>query len=336
MDNKPFLSALERMGLIEAGETPSMKPLAGGVSSDIVRADLAQGPVCIKRALAKLKVDADWQVPVERNRWELEWLKTAAGIVPQAVPRIIAEDTESGMFVMEFLDTQSHTEWKDQLSNGIIETNTAAEVGRRIGAIHNATSDRADIAKNFSTDHIFIPIRIDPYLNATALKHPECAEQLRALAHTTAITKRVLVHGDVSPKNILVGPNGPVFIDAECAWYGDPAFDLAFCLNHLLLKCVWRPRWTDNYLTCFDALLEAYLGLVEWEEPAALELRAAHLLPGLFLGRVDGKSPVEYITNDEERERVRRTAVTLLLHPVERLKDVAALWLDEISSDELS
>jgi hypothetical protein len=76
--------------------------------------------------------------------------------------------------------------------------------------------------------------------------------------------------------------------------------------------------------------------LVEWEEPAALELRAAHLLPGLFLGRVDGKSPVEYITNDEERERVRRTAVTLLLHPVERLKDVAALWLDEISSDELS
>ena len=336
MDNRPFLSALERMGLIKAGETPAMKPLAGGVSSDIVRVDLEQGPVCLKRALAKLKVDADWQAPVERNRWELEWLKTAAGIVPQAVPRILAEDAESGMFAMEFLDTQHHAEWKDQLRDGIIETTTAAEVGRRIGAIHNATSDRADIAKNFSTDHIFIPIRIEPYLSATALKHPECAKQLQALAQLTATTKKALVHGDVSPKNVLVGPNGPVFIDAECAWYGDPAFDLAFCLNHLLLKCLWRPQWADRYLACFDALLEAYMSLVEWEEPAALELRAAHLLPGLLLGRVDGKSPVEYITTDEAREHVRRAAVALLLHPVERLKDVRALWLTEISVNEIS
>lgn len=320
------------MGLIKVGETPPMRPLAGGVSSDIVRVDLAQGPVCIKRALAKLKVDADWQAPVERNRWELQWLQTAAGIVPQAVPGIIAEDAESGMFAMEYLDPQHHVVWKDQLRDGIIDTTTAAEVGRRIGAIHNATADRADIAKNFSTDHIFIPIRIEPYLSATALKHPECAEQLQALARVTAITKKALVHGDVSPKNVLIGPSGPVFIDAECAWYGDPAFDLAFCLNHLLLKCVWRPQWTDGYLACFDALLEAYLSLVEWEEPAALELRAAHLLPGLFLGRVDGKSPVEYITTDEQREHVRRTAVTLLLHPVERLNDVRARWLNEISA----
>jgi len=326
MDNGTFLSALERMGLIAAGETPLMTPLAGGVSSDIVRVDLAQGPVCIKRALAKLKVEADWQAPVERNRWEHEWMKTAAEIVPDAVPGVIAEDAESGMFVMEYLDPQRYPVWKDQLRDGTFETNTAAEVGRRIGAIHNATSNRPDIAKTFSTDHIFVPIRLEPYLGATALKHPECAGRLEALSRLTATTKKALVHGDVSPKNILVGPSGPVFVDAECAWYGDPAFDLAFCLNHLLLKCVWRPKWTGNYLACFNALLEAYLEMVAWEEPAALELRAAHLLPGLFLGRVDGKSPVEYITAEEDRERVRRTAVTLLQQPVARLKDVAKLW----------
>ncbi len=334
MDNGPFLSALERMGLIKAGETPLLTPLVGGVSSDIVRVDLAQGPVCIKRALAKLQVDADWQAPVERNRWEHEWLRTAATIVPHAVPKIIAEDTESGMFAMEYLDVQRYPVWKDQLRDGTIETTTAAEVGRRIGAIHSATSDRADVANTFSTDHIFVPIRLEPYLIATALRHRECAEQLDALAHITATTKKTLVHGDVSPKNILVGPSGPVFVDAECAWYGDPAFDLAFCLNHLLLKCVWRRQWTGNYLACFNALLKAYLSLVTWEDPAALELRAARLLPGLFLGRVDGKSPVEYITTDEDREHVRRTAVTLLQHPVERLKDVAELWLNELGLDE--
>ncbi len=51
---------------------------------------------------------------------------------------------------------------------------------------------------------------------------------------------------------------------------------------------------------------------VVWEPPAALEARAAHLLPGLFLARVDGKSPVEYITTEPDKNRVRRTARALL------------------------
>ena len=95
-----------------------------------------------------------------------------------------------------------------------------------------------------------------------------------------------------------------MLLDAECAWWGDPAFDLAFCLNHLLLKCLWnagRPR--DAFLAAFDALADAYLQGVDWEPRDALERRAAALLPGLFLARVDGKSPVEYITDDAQRER---------------------------------
>jgi hypothetical protein len=134
----------------------------------------------------------------------------------------------------------------------------------------------------------------------------------------------------VSPKNILAGPRGPVFLDAECAWYGDPAFDLAFCLNHLLLKCAWRPQWTAQYLACFDAMSAAYLGAVTWEPAADIEARTAHLLPGLFLGRVDGKSPVEYITAEREREQVRRTARRLLLAPVQTLADVRSAWQREL------
>ncbi len=60
------------------------------------------------------------------------------------------------------------------------------------------------------------------------------------LSAGTLAAKIALVHGDVSPKKVPAGPRGPVFLDAECAWYGDPAFDLAFCLNHLLLKCLWN------------------------------------------------------------------------------------------------
>ena len=122
----------------------------------------------------------------------------------------------------------------------------------------------------------------------------------------------MLVHGDVSPKNILVGPRGPVFVDAECAWFGDPAFDLAFCLNHLLLKCVHRPARTDAFLGAYRALADTYLAGVTWEPAAAVEARAATLLDGLLLARVDGKSPVEYLRTEPQRARVREFAMTRL------------------------
>ena len=144
--------------------------------------------------------------------------------------------------------------------------------------------------------------RLEPYLEATARKHPTLAAPLMTLSRETLATKRALVHGDVSPKNILAGPAGPVFLDAECAWYGDPAFDLAFCLNHLLLKAVWNRRAAQDLLDAFDALQAAYLARVGWEPPEAVEARAARLLAALFLARVDGKSPVDAVRDLMERE----------------------------------
>ena len=114
------------------------------------------------------------------------------------------------------------------------------------------------------------------------------------------------------PKNILLGPRGPVILDAECAWYGDPAFDAAFCLNHFLLKCVARPAVADGYLRCYAAFADAYLGGVSWEPRAAIEARAASLLPSLTLARIDGKSPVEYLTDERDRQRVRDAAAARL------------------------
>jgi aminoglycoside phosphotransferase (APT) family kinase protein len=331
MSNELYLTALARMGLLQPGEQPAFSSLAGGVSSDIVRVDLARGALCLKRALPRLKVQADWQVPVERNRWEVEWMRTAAGIVPDAVPRILGEDREAGLFAMEFLDARDYPVWKTQLRDGDISADAAREVGRRVAAIHGKTAGDTDIALRFATDHIFFPIRLEPYLSATAKKHPDCAQRLESLVRVTGATKKALVHGDVSPKNILLGPKGPVFLDAECAWYGDPAFDLAFCLNHLMLKCVWRPQWQARYLVCFDALAHSYLAGVTWEARADIEARTAHLLPGLFLGRIDGKSPVEYITAETQRDRVRRVARALLMNPVSRLSDVRAAWQRDIA-----
>ncbi len=314
------------MGLVGPRAPCTLTPLTGGVSSDIFRVDVEGRSFCVKRALAKLKVAADWRAPIERNHSEAEWIRVAAELDPDAVPRLIAEDAEAGLFAMQWLAPDAHPVWKAQLRDGTIEPAVAIEVARRIVRVHAATAGRRDIAARFATDHIFEPIRLEPYLLATAERHPDVAPALRAIAEGTARTKLTLVHGDVSPKNILVGPRGPVFLDAECAWYGDPAFDLAFCLNHLLLKCLWQPQWRARYLGAFRALGDAYLAGITWEPRDVFEARCARLLPGLFLGRVDGKSPVEYVTVEADRNRVRACAKPLLRAPRTRLTEVAEAW----------
>jgi aminoglycoside phosphotransferase (APT) family kinase protein len=326
MSDAALLAALVRMGLVGAHESPAITPLSGGVSSDIARVDAERGSFCVKRALERLKVAAEWRAPIARNHSEAEWLRVAGAVVPDAVPQLLAEDAAEGLFAMSWLAPDDHPVWKTELRDGRVALPVAEDVGRRLARIHGATARRDEIARRFAHDAIFAAIRLEPYLLATAVRHPRCAPALERLAATTAGTRLALVHGDVSPKNILAGPHGPVFLDAECAWFGDPAFDLAFCLNHLLLKCVWRPRWRLAYLRAFRALTAAYLAGVDWEPPAALEARAAALLPGLLLARVDGKSPVEYIVQEEERDRVRAVAIPLLLAPPRALAEVADAW----------
>jgi aminoglycoside phosphotransferase (APT) family kinase protein len=326
MQAAELVPVLRRLGLVEDGPV-RVEPLTGGVSSDIVRVAQGARVFAVKRALARLKVAADWRAPVERNGYELAWLQVAGGIVPDAVPEILGADPAHGLFAMTYLDPARHPVWKAELREGRVDPAFAAEVGARIARIHAATAGDAGLAARFATDHIFHPIRLEPYLEATAARHPAVAERLMALSRDTLATKRALVHGDVSPKNILAGPRGPVFLDAECAWYGDPAFDLAFCLNHLLLKCLWNPGARDRFLDAFGRLAEAYLAGVTWETREDVEARAARLLPGLFLARVDGKSPVEYVTRDEEREQVRATALPLVAEPPRRLDAVRSAWV---------
>ena len=324
--------SLGQLGLLRAGETPRFTRLTGGVSSDIWRVDLARGPVCVKRALPKLRVAQDWFAPVERNAYEAAWMRRAAAVAPEAVPELLGQDDAAGVLVMTYLDPADHRLWKADLQGGHADPDVARAVGNRLVRIHAATANDRSVAAAFATDRIFYDIRLEPYLVASARAHPDRAVALEALAEVTARTRRALVHGDVSPKNILVGPTGPIFLDAECAWYGDPAFDLAFCLNHLLLKCLWTPRAAPGFLQCFDVLATAYLAGVSWELRGALEARSARLLPGLLLARVDGKSPVEYLTGEAAKDRVRRVARALLAAPALRLDEVCAAWAKELGA----
>lgn len=319
---------LANMGLLATGQRVSGEPLTGGVSSDIWRVEIDGVSVCVKRALEQFKVEQEWRVPLDRNAYEVAWFEVVADVAPQAIPKIYGHDPVAGVFVMEYFPSAHYPVWKAQLRDGVVEQKTIASVAEILAQIHNSTAGNPEIARRFDTDELFYGLRLEPYFHATAQCHPDLATQLLDLAEMVGKNKRALVHGDISPKNILVGERGPIILDAECAWYGDPAFDLAFCLNHLLLKGIWNPPARPALAAGAKAMVECYLDQVTWEQPGQLEERVAAVLPGLMLARIDGKSPVEYIVDEADKAHVREFARRFLLRPSTSLPEVIAAWVE--------
>lgn len=314
-------AALRDCGLIADDIAPRITPLSGGVSCDVYRVDHGGGTLCVKRALPTLRVAAVWEAPVERSGYEILWLRRAreAGIV---APRVLATMPDRHMFAMEWFEPADHPVWKAELMAGRVDVDFARQVGAGLATIHNATAHDAATARDFASDDLFRQLRISPYLDAIAAVHGDLAPRITAIAARLADTHVALVHGDVSPKNILHGPQGPVFLDAECAWYGDPAFDAAFCLTHLLLKS--RVLRDPALFAAFDALADVWLDAARWEDQSGLSARAASLLAALLLARVDGKSPAEYL-GDDDREFVRHFARQYLLAPEQEGAGLAML-----------
>ena len=317
---------LRRLDVMADAPSVEWTPLTGGVSSEIWRVELGDRTVCVKRARPKLAVAAEWNAPVERNESEVAWLEVAREIRADAVPRVLGHRPDLHVFVMEYFDPVRYPVGKAELAGGSVDEQFAAEVGERLGAIHASTARNTELAERFATDDLFRSLRLEPYLDATAAAHPDLTARLRELSERTASTRLALVHGDVSPKNILVGPDGPVFLDAECAWYGDPAFDVAFCGTHLLLKCFQAPASREALMRSFDAFVNAYSALVDWEPVADLQARVASLIPALLLARVDGKSPVEYLTAESDKDAVRRAAREMFEAATGTTVEVRDLW----------
>ncbi len=322
-DRTVAIPALERMGLLHPGETLRIEPLAGGVSSNIFEVQTNRKHFCLKQALATLKVAKEWKAPIDRVYAEIDWLNIANELEPGFAPRILGVDRDTASFAMEFLPPEDFPNWKTHLLAGMVDQDVAGRLGARLVSFHSKTANRKEkLANIFATDSNFASLRLDPYLGETARAHPDLATRLNEILEQTRTTKLALVHGDVSPKNILLGRNGPVLLDAECAWWGDPAFDLAFCLNHLLLKTIKLPDLTKSLVESIGLMAETYLAGVDWEQQHHLEVRACHLVAGLLLARIDGKSPVEYL-DDMQRQTVRSAARSLLRKTPEQLDDLA-------------
>jgi 5-methylthioribose kinase len=198
------------MGLLQTDEHPHIEMLTGGVSSSIFRVDLRQGSVCVKQGLPRLRVQKDWRVPTTRVLAEIDWLTVAHEVIPGHVPRILGADRDLGAFVMEFV--AGYKNWKAELLAGRVDYATGVLVADVLGRFHAATAAHEDLKARFACDANFFALRLEPYLIESARENADLARQLIDLVHEAQHTAVALIHGDVSPKNILVGESGPVLI----------------------------------------------------------------------------------------------------------------------------
>lgn len=307
---------------LDLGDVVSVTTLDGGVASDIASIDFGDRRLCMKFALPKLKTAADWFAPVHRNRAEYAWLSFVADRFPGAAPTLHGRSERLMGFAMEFVAGDDVFSWKAALLDGEVPRNVAARVGDLVGRIHRASASAAFDAVPFDNGRDFAALRTDPYLRATARAHPSVADRLRDLADGIDGRSDALIHGDVSPKNVMVRTGRPVLLDAECATMGDASFDPAFCLNHLVLKAAHLPGCRDALMAEAAALWSAYAAHLDPPVAAARERRAAHLVPALMLARVDGVSPVEYLA-ERARAQVRTTALSLLRSPEDTLEGLS-------------
>jgi aminoglycoside phosphotransferase (APT) family kinase protein len=303
-------------------------PLSGGVSCDVYRVE--QGgrcPFVVKRALAKLRVAADWRADTSRNRYERLYMEEVGRILPGSVPAVIASG--DGYFAMEWLGEEWEN-WKLRLLAGDCREEDARLAGATLGRIHRGTADSPAMFERFDTTGNFRQLRLDPYLLTAAEAHPGLRELIEAEVDRIASTRECLVHGDYSPKNLLLSGGRLVVLDCEVAWFGEPAFDLAFLLNHLLLKALHHHPADPGMAALFSAAAGAYLDGFSRERAGALEARVARLLPMLLLARVDGKSPAEYLT-PEKREIARRFAAGRIARPECSLEGLREAWVRRLA-----
>lgn len=317
-----LLESLRRDGLVGDGPVRA-EALTGGVSSEIFRVESAERVFVVKRALERLNVAAEWLADVSRNRFEVNYLEFVGAILPEAVPAVI--HAGDGYFAMEYLGAGFRL-WKAELLEGRFDPGVAARVGRIAGTIHRRTTAYAAARKAFASLDNFEELRIAPYLRAIARAHPGIAEPVEAACHELRAAAECLVHGDLSPKNILFRDRRVVLVDCEVAWYGDPAFDLAFLLTHLCLKGRHTTRG-EEARALVDAFLDSYHEERGLDEGGILALnrRTARLLAMLLLARVDGKSPVEYLEPDNQ-ESVRSFCLPRIRDGENRLDRLLADW----------
>lgn len=284
-------------------------PLDGGVASDVRVVDTDDGPIVIKAALPKLKVAADWFSDPSRSLIEADAIRAWTELLgPGPVPELVWEKPDEYAFAMRLVDPRLRN-WKKDLMSGAVDLRTASRVGQLLGLLHARSSEQPELAERFADIQYFRELRIEPFFEYVAQKLPHVAADIEAVVTGMFSRRCALVHGDYSPKNILADGSDVVILDFEVAHWGDPRFDVAFCLTHLILKSAIH----GLHKPAFEQAIAAFLRAYEVDGLHIVDADLARIVGCLLLARLHGKSPVEY-GDRIDRQAIENKAVQLLRH----------------------
>ena len=292
--------------------------LGGGISNKLV---LAEGPdlrVVLKQSLGQLRTARQWNSDRGRIFREAAAMRWAQNINDLRVPRLLAEDAADFTIAMEAAPANAEM-WKTQLFRGEFRREIAHTAGVAFGSMIQSSRNSAEAQHLFGDQSVFDELRIDPYYRYTAAQCPEAAGYIGRLMERSGQRRVSLVHGDWSPKNLLVAGSEVWVIDWEVVHYGDPSFDVAFLLNHLLMKSIAMPQHRTALKSLASAFVDG-LSIDGFNTDWAVEAAIAHL-PALLLARVEGKSPAEYL-DAAMRRRARDLALNLMHHAPQSVEEV--------------
>jgi len=299
-------------GLISSRARVVIELLGGGISNIVMKVSLPDDCFILKQSLSKLRVKDDWPFDRERIFVERDCMVLLGELLrPGSVPHLRFSDEENFVITMSCA-MPGGISWKEALLSGEIDLEAAARVGALLADMHNQTASNEYAQKRFANQSGFIQGRIDPYHWTAAKAHPSLKPLIDTEVQRMLRTRVTLVHGDYSPKNIFIYPERILMLDFEVAHYGDPAFDTAFCLNHLVLKSIKFPGWSARYLTAARTFWSAYMDRLMPGLDLEIEYTTIRELGCLLLARIDGKSKIEYINDEASCNLTREIAKTIL------------------------
>ena len=298
-------------GLARDPKALTIRELGGGISNLV---SLIEGPGVrwvAKQSLGKLRVQDNWVSQRERIFREAAAIQSLGHILDGAVPQVVHVDRANFLYLMTAAPAGSVV-WKKSLLDGQVRVDVARAAGRLLATMITASQKDPAFREQFADRTVFDELRIDPYYRTTAARDPDAREALAQLIEDSWKIQTALVHGDYSPKNMLVHEDKIFLIDFEVVHWGDPAFDSAFLLNHLMLKSFYQPHYAELYFCAARAFWQALVVGLTGSSMMDFEGMTVRHLGSLMLARMDGKSPVEYIRKEEVKSRVRRAAKCLL------------------------
>lgn len=332
-DHAQLADYLRRRGEIGPGDAIEAHTLSGGVSNKAVLVVLPDGQRwVVKQALPKLRVQADWFSDPARISREALGLRWYAELAPAgAVPALVYQDLEVHVLAMRAVP-QPHENWKVMLLRGELDLEHVRQFGALVGRCQReAFTRRREIEPAFADRAFFEALRIEPYYRYTAARVAAAAPFLHGLIDDTLAHRLTLVHGDYSPKNVLVRAGQLVLLDYEVAHWGDPTFDIGFALTHVLSKAHHVAAQRARFAEAASVFWRTYADEID-DHFGVIEPRAARQTLGCLLARVDGRSPLEYLT-EPERERQRRAVLSLMRAPPGTIDGLIARFVKLVEAD---